>query len=400
MKSCSLAVTALVATILSVGYLFPPSLWAQESQGSLKPEASSSTITMRQFPVSVNPSRTKLTREENGNRVLEKTSVETMGSSGHYQAYLDIEKETVKADSSTVRTVERSYGRDPDGRKQLFQVTEEESRTLAGGEVKTVRTTSDPDLNGGLGTVQKEIEDRRLAGPDVWETKTSVLTTDLNGGLAESVRVERRETQNADHTVQFQQSTLVQDGSGQWQAREVRHGVVKRNGADRTSAERVWWRPGSDGNMVVVQRTVRKESAGPNGDSHESTETESVNLPWVPYDGSLHLVQQATSTHHVGRDGSKSTETQVEQPNAGSFASEMRVTSRALDVLRPGPAGTSQETTSIQWLDGGGSLSVVWVYVGNSTKSSDDQANLSLPAQAGAVPAEATTPAEELSHPE
>jgi len=335
---------------------------------------------MQHLPGSVNPTRTKLTHEENGNRVVEKRSVETMGSYGNYQPYLDVEKETIKVDATTVRTVERSYGRDADGRKQLVRVSEEESRTLPGGEVKTVRTTSDPDVNGGLRVWQKEIEDTKPAGPAARETKTSVLTPDVNGGLTESVRVERRDTQSADHTVQFQQSTLMQDGNGRWQAHEVRQGVAKGNDAERTSEEKVL-RPGSDGNIIVVQRTVRKVSASPNGDSHESTETDSVDLPGVPYDGRLHRLERVTSTRHVANDGTASTETQVEQPNPGSPASGMRVTSRTLDV-RPGPAGTSHETTTIQWLDGGGNLSVVWVYVGNSMKFFYDQANLAVPAQA------------------
>jgi hypothetical protein len=156
MKSRSLRVTALAATILSAACPIAPSLWAQTSQDSPNNQASSSTITWQQFPGSINPTRTKMTREESGNRIVGNRSVETLGSDGHYQPYLDIEKETIKVDSTTVRTVERSYGRDADGRKQLVRVKEEESRTLPGGEVKTVRTTSDPDLNGGLRVVQKE----------------------------------------------------------------------------------------------------------------------------------------------------------------------------------------------------------------------------------------------------
>jgi hypothetical protein len=230
----------------------------------------------------------------------------------------------------------------------------------------------------------------------VQETKTSVLIPNVNGGLTESFRVERRETQSPDHTVQFQESTLVQDGSGQWQPREVRQGVVKQDGTNRTSEEKVL-RPNGDGHMVVTERTVSKESCSPNGDRQESAETESVDLPGVPRDGKLHPVQRVT-THHVRKDGSQFTEAQVEQPTPGSLTSEMRVTSRALDVVQPGPAGTSQETRTVKWLDGGGNLSVVWVTVGSSTKSSDGQANLALPGPPVPVPAEAA-PAQAPSQP-
>jgi len=388
MKFRSLAVTALAATILSVACLVPPSLRAQSYQDFSNTQASSSNISEQQFPASVNPSRTKLTREENGNRIVEKKSVEAMGSPGQYQPYLDITKETVKVDSTTVRTVERVYSRDFDGRKKLVQVTEQESRTLAGSEVTTVRTTSIPDLNGHLSIVQREIENAKSTSPNVRETKTSVLTPDVNGGLTELVRVERRETQSPDHTVQFQQTKRARDISGRWQAREVREGVVTQNGTEQTSEEKVL-RPGSDGNLLLVQRTVHKGSASPNGDSRETTETESVDLPGLPLEGRPRPLQRVTSTLHVGKDGSGSKETQLEQPNPGSPASGMRVTSRTIEIVQPGPAGTSQEMTTVRWLDGGGNLTVDWKFAGNSTKPVYDQVNLAL--RPAAVPAQATT---------
>jgi hypothetical protein len=130
-KSCPLGLIALAATILSAASPNGSSLWAQTTQDSFNTQTSSSTVT-DQLPPSFNPSRTKVTREESGNRVVEKTAVETMGPDGHYQPYLDVEKETVKVNATTVHIVERSYAQGPDGRKQLVQVKEEESRTLRG----------------------------------------------------------------------------------------------------------------------------------------------------------------------------------------------------------------------------------------------------------------------------
>jgi len=381
----SLAVSFLAAATLSVACLLPSWLWAQYALDSSNEQESSSTTTARQFPGSVNSTRTKVARAESGNRIVETKVLETLGSQGNYQPYLEIEKETVKVDSTTIRTVESSYGWDLNTRKQVVQVREEETRTLAGGEVHTVRTISYPGSNNGVQVAQKEIEDTKPAGPHVRETKTSVLIPDVNGGLRESVRVERRETQSDEDTVQFQQSTLVRsDASGQWQAREVREGVVTRNGTNHINEEKVS-QLGPDHQMIVIERTVRKESVLPNGDSHESAEAESVDVPGTPRDGSLHPVRRVTSTHHVGKDGTASTETEVEEPNPGSPTSGMRVTSRTLEVVRPGPAGTSQQTTTIQSLDGGGSLREAWMYVTDSTNSSYGRANLASPAQAAPV---------------
>jgi hypothetical protein len=129
--------------------------------------------------------------------------------------------------------------------------------------VETVRTTSNPDLNGGLRIVKKEIDDRKSTGSNVWETNTSVLTRNADEKLAESARVERREIQSPDHTVQFRQSTLVQDGSGYWQAYELREGI-KQSGTNRISKETVL-RPGSDGKMVVVQADDPQRIGQPEG---------------------------------------------------------------------------------------------------------------------------------------
>ena len=96
-----------------------------------------------------------------------------MGMYGRYAPYLDLQKETVKVDANTVRTIERAYGRDSDGRKTLVQVNEEEKRTLPGGVTKTVRTTSNPDANGSLQVVQREIQDTRQINPNVEETKST-----------------------------------------------------------------------------------------------------------------------------------------------------------------------------------------------------------------------------------
>ncbi len=383
---------SILATVLGVTCFLQSGLWAQTSDDSTGSKSKSWTsVTEPQNSGAVNPTRTKVSHTESGNRALDKQSLERIGPNGNYEPYLDVEKETVKVDSTTVRIVERSYARDSDGRRRLVQVTEEESRNLPGDEVKTVRTTSNPDLNGGLRVVQKEIEDTKQTSPNVQETKTSVLTPDVNGGLTESVRTEQRETKNADHTVQFQKSTLVQDGGGRWQAREVRQGVIKEDGAEHSREESVL-QPDSEGKLAVVQRTVSKEAASASGETRGTTETYSVDLPGAPRDGSLHPVQRVTTVHRADQGGRQSTETQIEQPNPGSPASGMRVTGGTIDIVRSGADGTTHETRTIQSLDGGGSLGAVWVDMGTSDKPSPGQVNVAPAAKPGSAqtPAKAT----------
>jgi hypothetical protein len=279
---------------------------------------------------------------------------------GRYAPYLDLQKETLKVDANTVRTVERAFGRDSEGRKTLVQVTEEEKRTLPGGEVKVVRTTSNPDANGGLQVVQREVQDTVQINPNVQETKSTVFTASTNGGLAASMQTTERDTKTGDHTVEFRKSTLLPDLNGGWQTGEVREGTIKSDGTDRTREERVI-RPGADGTLAVVERTVSKESENAAGEKRGTVETYSNNLPGTPVDGSLRLNLRVTTVHRKGEDGTQSTTKQVEQRNPAQPSDSLQVTREAIDIVRPGLDGTTRQTQTLRSLDSNGSLGVVSV---------------------------------------
>jgi hypothetical protein len=318
------------------------------------------TTTQQQLPSSDNPTRTTETHTQSGGRTVDNQSVQAMGTDGHYEPYLDVQKETIKVDANTVRTVEHTFGRDSEGRKTLVQVTEEERRTLPGGEVKVVRTTSDPDANGALQTVQQEVRDTRQISPSVQETKSTLLTASLNGGLTASVQTTDREAKTGDHNVAFRKSTSLPDSNGNWQLSEVREGTVKDDGKDRTKEERVL-RPGTDGNLSLVERTVSKESGNAAGETRETVKTYSTNLPGTPIDDNLHLNQTVTTVHRKSEDGTQSTKTQVEQRNPAQPSDSLQVTQEAIDIVRPGAGGTTRETQTLRSLDSGGDLGVVSV---------------------------------------
>jgi len=289
---------------------------------------------------------------------------------GRYAPYLDLQKETVKVDANTVRTIERAYGRDSDGRRTLVQVNEEEKRTLPGGEVKVVRTTSNPDANGGLQVVQREVQDTRQISPNVQETKSTVFTASTNGGLAPSMQTTERDTKTNDHNVEFHKSTLLPDLNGGWQVGEMREGTIKDDGKDRTKEERVL-RPGADGNLSVVERTVRKESENAAGDKRATVETFSNSLPGSPVDSNLPLNQRVTTVHRKGADGAQSTDQQVEQRNPGQPSDHLQLTQQAIDIVRPGLDGKTRQTQTLRSLDSNGGFGVVSV---DTRKQDDDPA--------------------------
>jgi hypothetical protein len=357
-----LALLSFLPTVLMVVWLAPPCARAQTQNGSDTSASDSNwtATTREQLPSSLNPSRTSETHTASGGRTIDNQSIETMGLYGRYAPYLDLQKETVKVDANTVRTVERAFGRDSEGRKTLVQVTEEEKRTLPGGEVKVVRTTSNPNANGDLQVVQHEVQDTKQINPNVQETKSTVFTASTNGGLAASMQTTERDTKTGDHTVEFRKSTLLPDLNGGWQTGEVREGTIKSDGKDRTKEERVL-RLGADGNLTVVERTVSKESENAAGEKRGTVETYSNNLPGTPVDGSLHLNQRVTTLHRKGEDGTQSTTKQVEQRNPAQPSDSLQVTREAIDIVRPGLDGTTRQTQTLRSLDSSGGLGVVSV---------------------------------------
>jgi hypothetical protein len=398
MKHYGGSAPAFAMAIVGIPCLLGSALCAQNPNDSGRSNSWTS-VTEAQNSGSTNPIRTRVSHSDTGNREMETRSLERIGSDGHYEAYLVMEKETIRIDSTTVSTVERSYVRDPDGRRQLTQVTEGESRTLADGEVRKVRTTSNPDVNGRLQVVQKEIEDKKQTSPNVQDTRTSEFTSDVNGGLKESVRTERRETRSDDHTVRFQETNLMRDGNGNWQTLEVRQGVVKDDGKQRSKEENVL-RPDSDGKLLVVQRTMSKEIASASGETQSTTETYSVDLPGATRDRNLHSVERVTTVRRVGQDGQRSTQTHVENPNPGSLTQGMRVTSQVDEFVTRGADGISHETRTLQTIDGSGSLGVVWVDMGISDKPVQVDVTVPTPAQSLAAQSTAKTqPAEPATQP-
>jgi hypothetical protein len=371
--------------ILSLGSVSRPILWAQSSSDSSSSQDKSWTSTTNsQNSMGVNPIRTGETHTQNGNRTRDTQTIQRMGPDG-YEPYLDVEKETVRVDAGTVRTIQRSYAYSG-GERRLVQTTEEESRTLPGGEVKTVRTTSNPDANGALQVVQKEVDDVRKTGPGAQETTTSVFKPDINGGLSESLRTDQRDTRTGEHTIQFQKTTLLKDGNGSWQTAEVRQGVIKDDGKEQTREETVS-QPNSDGKLAVVRRDVTKQAALPGGETKTTSETDSVDLPGTPRESSLHPVERISTTHVSEPDGGQTTRTTVQQPNPGSPTEGMQVTVQTIDTIQPGPGGIARETRTIESFNGQ-NPSAIWVDIGRSDKPAAASASPGSP-QAGSGPGQA-----------
>lgn len=360
-----LRVVAFGCVLVAIGaYCFCPSVRAQTSDSPAAEEpARSWTATTDLKSADLLPQRIPVriveSHSQDGNRTLDKRSVEIRGTDGHLEPYQDIEKEALQLDASTVRTTTRTFGRDANGARTLVQVTEEEQHTLPGGDSYVVRITSDPDVNGRVKPVQREVVEAKRVGTDTEETNTTVMLPNINGGLAPAFKTSELRKRRADGTTESQKTTLLADGTGKWEVNETRQVTTSQQGASRTADERVF-RRGAEGKLAEVSQVVTKQSENESGEKRETIETYSVDVPGVTRDGSLHLVERTTTARRTSATGEQVTEKKVEQPNPGDPRAGLRVSILVNDEMVPAPPG-EQSTVSVRARDSNGSFGIVSV---------------------------------------
>ncbi|MGB7865260.1 MAG: hypothetical protein WCF74_17855, partial [Candidatus Sulfotelmatobacter sp.] len=305
------------------------------------------------------PVRIIESHSQNGNRTLDKRSVEIRGTDGHFEPYQDIERETLTVDASTVRTTMRTFDRDVNGRKALVQVTEEEKHILPGDDSNLVRVTYNPDLNGRLQPVQREIAETKKIGKDLEETNTKVMLPSINGGLAPAFKTHELRRRAANDTVETEKTTWLSDVNGNWQLSEIRQSITTQEANDRKIEERVF-RLDAEGKLGQISRVVNQESESTSGEQRSVVETYSIDVPGSTRDGSLHLVERKTSTGSSSSTGERATEEKVEQINPGDSGAGLRVSVLVDGRMVPGPSG-EQSTVTIRARDSNGSFGTVSV---------------------------------------
>jgi len=291
-----------------------------------------------------------------GNRTVDKRSLQIAGSGGQFEFYQDIETETLQVDANSVQITTRTFGRDGNDRKTLIHVTEESKQILPGGGSNIVRITSHSDLNGTLQLERRELVKTRSIGSDMEETNTTVMLPSINGGFDPAIKMHTLRKQSANDTVESE-TTLLRDGAGNWQLREVRQNTTRREANNLSIEERIFRRD-AQGNLVEVSRVVSKASESTSGEKHDVVETYSTQIPGATPDGSLHLVERAATTQHKSAAGVQITKQQLEQLNPGDPNSGLRVSILINDTVRRAPSGL-QGSRTIQLREANGSFGVV-----------------------------------------
>lgn len=359
------SVVALACVIVVIGaYCFCPSVFAQTSDSPTteeptKPWTATTDLKSDDLMPERIPVRIVESHSQNGNRTLDKRSVEIHGTDGHFEPYQDIERETLTVDASTVKTTMRTFDRDVNGKKALVQVTEEEKHILSGHDSNTVRVTYNPDLNGRLQPVQREIVETKTISKDLEETNATVMLTNINGGLAPAFKTRELRKRTANDTVETEKTTWLPDGNGRWKLSETRQSTMAEEAKDRRIEGKVF-RPDADGKLGQISRVVSQESESTSGEKRSVAETYSIDVPGATQDGGLHLVEHKTSTESSSSTGERVTEQRVEQTNPGDPGSGLRLSLLVDGRMVPAPAG-EQSTVTIRARDSNGGFGIVSV---------------------------------------
>jgi hypothetical protein len=352
--ACTRCQRAVFPLVMGACFCLSPAALGQSPDSNSDGQGKSWTALAESRADNINPTRTFQTHTESGNRTVDLQSLQRRGPDGNLQPYRDIETETVRANATLTHTITRTFVRDGNGTKTLFQITEEETHILPGGDSKVVRTTSNPDANGRLQFVRREVQETHKTSPDVEETKTTVLLN-VNGELAPAIETQERQQRRRD-TVEIQKTTLLSDGAGSWNVGEVRQTTIKDEGKNRSIEERIS-RPDPDGKLGEVMRTVGNGSENPSGEKRNSEETYSIDVPGTARDSSLHLVERVTTTEHAS-SGSRQTTKLTERPNPGDPGAGLRISTVTTDTVHSGPFG-EQAIRTTQMRNANGSLGVV-----------------------------------------
>jgi hypothetical protein len=343
-----------------------PAVAQTSNAADTPPKSWTSTSFLKDPAGTANPTRMTESHTESNGHIVDKRKLERLGPGGEYVPYLEIERETIRTNSSTTKTVERSYGTNADGGRKLVQETSEEQQKLNGGGEKFVRSVSNPDGNGVLRVVQQETRQSKATSTGVNESDSTLWLPDMNGRLSPSRMSHLREQKKSNDLTVYKQTESLPDGNGGWRVNEVREGkITGKEGEEQVKEENVS-HADLDGRLNVDQHTVTKEEkAAAGGQKRKVVETYSAVSPGSTPDG-MQLNERVITVNKTGVGGEKSTVQQVQGRNPGDPNAGMRTTSETIDIVRPGPGGTSRQEKTVKSAGSNGSLGAVWVDMGKA----------------------------------
>ena len=340
-----------------------------QAQDSKQGTDESWTATTESSIPNINPSRTIESHAKSGNRTIDKQRFEVLGVNGGYRSFSETETETMEVDATTNRTLVRTYRWDENGRRILTEVLEEDSRTGPSGNTRVERKISSADVNGNLQVARRETVDTTKISPDVEATESAIYHRDSYGGFTQVEQTQVLKTHRADDGVAIKTTTRLPDGNGRWKVTDVTEKLIKDDGTNRTTEERVS-RSDLEGRLFQTSRILEKDKETATGEIRRTVENYSLYAPGY-FDNSLHLNQRITATLKKDRTG-EITDQQIEQPSAGNPSDGPRVIARTKYVVKYAATGT-QRTKTVENRDANGKFKTVLGEMQESTQAPHTQ---------------------------
>ena len=261
----------------------------------------------------------------------------------------DVERETVQVDSQTVKTVERVYRRDANGRRKLEDVTEVELRNFPDGRVEAVQTRATVDVNGRMQVWRQQRQETRSLGQDDWETTSSVLKPGPTGNLTTVYKIRQTERKGTDDVVRVERAVEEPDLNNRWNVVEQRSATIQENEGETVQQETVYEKS-PFGELSLRSQVSSIEWKDEDGGVHRTIDTYQPNSR-----GKMDVVERIELSEVTLRDGTKQSVQELQtrsSPNGG-----LQVVERVAQDLSKSRSGDTVKNIRIERRDVYGKMS-------------------------------------------
>lgn len=293
---------------------------------------------------------------------LGKLRLKKLRSSTGYGPGVETEQEVTEEGERTTRIVLRAYSRDPQGRRQLVEVVEDEWTMSPDGIERAVRTTSIIDINGRMRLVGRETQETVPQGSNAFRTVTTFERPNTVSSLTPVERVEQTERRRGENAVEIERTVSLVDPNGGWRAAVRRTGYIQESGGVIQTDESIY-RVDYRGRLSLSEQVVSLEWQENDGSEYRTIETQVPNLY-----GKLEVVRELTIARTVGADGSSQTVQETATRSVTSPSDELQLVERIVET--DSSRGGLRET-SVEASDGTGQLRTVSSFRTLTTRSPD-----------------------------
>jgi hypothetical protein len=296
-----------------------------------------------------------------------KLRLKKLRSSTGYGSGVETEQEVTEEDERTTRIVLRAYRRDPQGRRKLVEVVEEEWTMFPDGSERAVRTNSTVDVSGRIRLAGRESQEAVPQGSDAFRTITTFERPDTRSSLTPVERIEQTERRRGENAVEIERTGSLVDSNGRWKTAVRRTGYIQEVEGVIQTDESVY-RVDAGGRLSLSEQVVSLEWQENNGTEYRTIETQVANLY-----GKMEVVRELTIARAVAADGSSQTVQETAVRDVASPSDDLQLVER---IVETGSSRGGWTETSVEASDSSGQLRRTSSFRTVTTRSPDGKKTL------------------------